>query len=100
MDDPSSQKSAPLEGLHFNIADLQMAMAWVADRPSVRLLVMTDHRYVPEALEIYPPGSKTPRWCLWRDYEGRLHVDDWVRSEFDLPYLNLVEALGFITSHL
>lgn len=100
MTDPTPPKPVPLEGLHFNMVDLHMALAWVKERPSVRLLVMTDHRYVPETLEIYPPGSEAPRWCLWRDYEGRLHVDDWVRSEFDLPYLNLVEALGFITSNL
>ncbi len=100
MNDPIQPSSVPLEGLHFNMTDLSMAMSWVAERPSVRLLVTIDHRYVPEALEIDPPGSKAPRWCIWRDYEGRLHVDDWVRSEFDLPYLTLVEALGFITSNL
>jgi hypothetical protein len=100
MDDPAPTEPVPLEGLSFDLEDLQTALAWVRNRPAIRLEVATDHRFVPEALEISPPGSKSPRWCIWRDYTGNLHLDDWLRSEFDLPYHTLVAALAFIESHL
>src|SRR5271157_5811075 len=100
MNDPAPTEPVPLEGLPFDMEDLRTALAWVANRPSVRLSVATDHRYVPEALEICPRGAKSPRWCIWRDYEGSIHLDDWVRSEFDLPYHTVVEALAFIESNL
>jgi hypothetical protein len=100
MDDPAPTEPAPLEGLSFDMEDLQTALAWVAKLPGVRLAVATDHRFVPEALEICPPGSKSPRWCIWRDYDGHMHLDDWVRSEFDLPYHTVPAALAFIESNL
>ena len=90
----------PSEGLSFDIKDLQIAMTWVAKRPNVRLVIATDHRSVQEALEIWPPGTTAPRWCIWRDDKGQMHVDDWVRSEFDLPYYTLPSALAFIEAHL
>jgi hypothetical protein len=76
--------------------DLQAALVWVANRAGVRLTVATDHRHVPEALEITPRGATSTRWCIWRDYEGNMHLDDWKRSEFDLPYHTLAAALAFI----
>jgi hypothetical protein len=100
MDDPAPTEPVPLEGLSFELEDLQTALAWVANRPAIRLEVATDHRFVPEALEISPPGSKSPRWCIWRDYTGNLHLDDWLKSEFDLPYHTLATALAFIEAHL
>jgi hypothetical protein len=100
MHDSSPPNPIPLEGLSFEMEDLRAALAWVADRPSVRLSVTTDHRYVQEALEICPPGTKSPRWCIWLDYEGHMHLDDWVKSEFDLPYHTLAAALAFIESNL
>ncbi len=96
MRDPVPSDPIPTEGLAFEVEELKTAMAWAASRPGVRLWVATEHRYVQEALEICPPGQDTPRWCMWRDYEGHLHVDDWVKSEFDLPYHTLTSALAFI----
>lgn len=98
--DPTPFRSAPPEGLPFDLRDLRAAMSWAADRPGVLLSVTTDHPQVPEAIEIYPPGSSSPRWCIWRDYEGHLRVDDWAGYKFDLPYPTLLKALGFISSSL
>jgi hypothetical protein len=100
MNVPAPIQPIPSEGLAFDIRDLQIALMWVARRPDVRLLVATDHSSVQEALEIWPPGMKSPRWCIWRDDQGHIHVDDWVRSEFDLPYYTLLAALAFIDAHL
>jgi hypothetical protein len=100
MDKAAPAEPAPLEGLHFTVEDLQMALNWVAKRPRMRLAVAIDHRFVPEALEICPPDAKSPRWCIWRDYEGNMHLDDWLRSEFDLPYHTLPAALAFIERNL
>jgi hypothetical protein len=100
MHDPAPTEPFPLEGLAFDMDDLRTALAWVANRPRVRLSVETDHRHVPETLEICPPGTKSPRWCIWRDYEGHMHLDDWVTSEFDLPYHKLDAALAFIDLNL
>ncbi len=99
MRDPVPSDPTPTEGLAFEVEELKTAMAWAASQPGVRLWVATEHRYVQEALEISPPGQDTPRWCMWRDYEGHLHVDDWVKSEFDLPYHTLASALAFIERH-
>jgi hypothetical protein len=100
MNDPAPTEPVPLEGLAFEMEDLRTALDWVAKRPGVRLSVATDHRFVPEALEIWPPGTKSPRWCMWRDYEGNMHLDDWVKSEFDLPYHTVAAALAFVELHL
>jgi hypothetical protein len=100
MEESAPTEPAPLEGLAFTMEDLRTALAWVARRPAVRLTVATDHRSVPEALEISPPGTKSTRWCIWRDYEGNMHLDDWTKSEFDLPYHTLPSALAFIELHL
>jgi hypothetical protein len=97
---PAPSYPRPLEGLSFALMDLRAAMAWAAARPDVRLSVMTDHPDVPEAIEICPPGSLTPRWCIRRDHTGRLRVDDWSKAEFDLPYSTLTKALSFISTTL
>jgi hypothetical protein len=100
MDNCNPTEPLPLEGLSFQIEELCSALGWAADRPGVRLSVAADHRYVQEALEICPPGKKPPRWCIWRDHEGRIHLDDWVRHEYDLPYHTLASALAFIDLNL
>ena len=100
MDDPAPIEPIPSEGLSFDIKDLLIALSWIAKRPEMRLIVATDHQSVQEALEIWPPGTKAPRWCIWRDDKGNMHVDDWVRSEFDLPYHTLPAALDFIEACL
>jgi hypothetical protein len=100
MDDFCPTEPLPLEGLAFELQDLRMALCWAADRPGVRLSVAADHLYVQEALEICPPGKKPVRWCIWRDYQGHIHLDDWVRSEYDLPYHTLETALSFIDLNL
>ncbi len=97
---PGPAYPTPLEGLAFDIGDLRTAMAWVATWPDVRLRVATDHQSVQEVLEICPPGTTALRWCIWRDPQGHLHLDDWLKSEFDLPCLTLVAALAFIKLHL
>lgn len=99
MHDPAPTEPAFLEGLPFAISDLQAALAWAAGRPGTRLAVALDHRCVQEAIEISPPGGKSPRWCIWRDCGGGLHLDDWAKAELDLPCHTLAAALGFIELH-
>ncbi len=95
---PSDQE--PLEGLPFPLCDLQVAMTWASKRPHLRLIVTTDHLDAPEVIEVYPPHAVAPRWFIWRDPEGRLHVDDWGKPEFDLPYLTVKTALTFIAASI
>jgi hypothetical protein len=95
---PFEPQAAPLEGLPFHLRDLEAAMEWAAAHSDARLVVATDYPDQPEAIEIYLQDSNDPRWCIWRDYLGHLHVDDWVKQEFDLPYPTLSRALGFISS--
>lgn len=97
---PTQPPPVSLEGHYFALIDLQTAMAWASARPAVRLAVTTDHRGTPEVIEIRPPGALSPRWLIWRDHTGLLHVDDWVTPQFDLPYLTVVTALKFIDSNL
>jgi hypothetical protein len=98
MDHSTPTDPAHLEGLAFDIEDLQAALAWVAKRPGVQLIIATDHHSVQEAIEIRPSGVLAPRWCIWRDYQGMMHLDDWAKSEFDLPYHTMATALAFIDS--
>lgn len=100
MNESFPTEPLPPEGLSFDMAELRKALRWAADRPGVRLLVAADHRYVQEALEICPPGKKPPRWCIWRDHEGRIHLDDWATPEYDLPYHTLAAALAYIETNL
>jgi hypothetical protein len=100
MRDPAPTRPVPFEGLPFDIEDLKIAMEWVAIRPSVRLCVATDHCTVQEALEICPSGGKLARWCIWRSNDGHVHLDDWVKAEFNLPYHTVASALAFIDLNL
>jgi hypothetical protein len=97
---PVPFKPGRFEGLFFALSDLQAAMAWVSIRPRVRLSVKTCYLTVPEVIEVYPPGSGLPRWRLWRDRAGRLHVDDWTKGKFNLPYSTVPTALRFIDASL
>ena len=90
----------PREGLHFLLSDLRAAMAWATTHAKVRVLVVTDHFYLPETIQVSPPGAIFPRWYMWRDHLGRLHVDDREQAEFDLPYPTVRRALVFIASQL
>ena len=91
---------ATAAGVAFSIDDLEYAMAWAANRVGMlRLVVATDHATVDEAIEIFLPDAKAPRWCLWRDDSGKLHVDDWTMHKFDLPYHNVHSALHFVSDH-
>jgi hypothetical protein len=90
----------PHDGLPFALSDLQAAMAWASARPSLRLRVATNYRRSPEIIQIYPPGTILPRWALWRDHAGHLHVDDWDGPEFDLHFSTVIAALGFIEARL
>jgi len=99
MHNPASAPPAPPEGLAFDISDLRTAMAWVATQPGVQLRVATDHQFVQEALEICLPGKTAPRWCIWRDYQGHMHINDWLAFEFDLPCQTLAAGLAFIEMH-
>jgi hypothetical protein len=90
----------PLDGLFFSLGDLLTAMAWASVRPELSLIVATDHRQAPEVLEVYPPGEDSPRWRLWRDFTGRLHVDDCERPELDLSDLTVSKALRLIAGSL
>jgi hypothetical protein len=94
-------RSSPrFEGLSFALTDLQVAMAWASLRPDLRLLVAMDYIHTPELIEIHLAGSDMPRWVMWRDYTGCLHVDDWAGPEFDLPCPTIMLALRFIESNL
>ena len=100
MHNPAPANPVPLEGLAFDISDLRTAIAWVATQPDVQLRVATDHHAVQEALEIYPPGKTSPRWCIWRDGQGHMHLNDWLAFEFDLPCQTLAAALAYVKMHL
>jgi hypothetical protein len=88
------------EGLHFILSDLRVAMVWATTHASVRVLVVADHFYLPELIEVFQPGAVSPRWCMWRDHLGRLHLDDEENAEFDLPFHTVERALAFIASQL
>jgi hypothetical protein len=89
-----------LEGTYFPLWDLSKAITWAAVRSGVRLVVATDHQDVAEAIEIHPPRTNSPRWCIWRDQSGILHLDDWQLSQFDQRFITLNGALAFVSSEL
>ena len=90
----------PHDGLPFALSDLQAAMAWASARPSLHLRVATNYRRSPEIIQIYPPNAVLPRWIIWRDPAGRLHLDDWDGPEFDLHHSTVMAALKFIEARL
>src|SRR5476649_1012393 len=59
-------------GKSFERADRAIATAWGAARRAngIKLFVATDHEALPEVIEIAPPGTIEPRWCIWRDRSG------------------------------
>lgn len=85
-------------GVPLSPSDRTMAVAWGHARrgSGTKLLVATDHEAFPEVIEITPPGTVEPTWCIWRAKSGRLVVDNWQtwsdRRQFD----RLAEALRFI----
>jgi hypothetical protein len=89
-----------LEGLAFPLRDLHLALAWAASRPAVHLQIRLDQVGVTEVLEVSPRRAQTPRWRIWRTYEGKLQVDDLAEAAFGLPYLTVATALEFITTQL
>jgi hypothetical protein len=90
---------APRDGLPFALSDLQAAMAWAAAHPSVRLRVATNYLKAPEIIQIYSSDAVLPRWVLWRDHTGRLHVEDRGAPEINL-HLPLIAALRLIEASL
>jgi hypothetical protein len=89
-----------VEGTYFPLWDLTKAVTWAAVRSGVRLVVAADHQDIPEALEIHSPQTNSPRWCIWRDQRGILHLDDWQLSYFDQRFITLDTALAFVSSEL
>jgi hypothetical protein len=87
-----------LDGLPFASRDLRSALTWAETKPDVRLHITSDG--VSGVIEIYPPGSSCPRWCVWQTHDGRLQLDDLAMNEFALPYPTIDMALRFISSKL
>jgi hypothetical protein len=98
--DPTRLGAARIEGLAFPLPDLMLALTWAQSRPDVRLDIALDHPSVSEVIEIYPPGSRSARWFIWRTHEGRLRVDDRISRELALPYSTVETALAFIAASL
>ena len=91
---------APHDGLPFALSDLEAAMAWASAHPSLQLRVATNYRRSPEIIQIYSADLLLPRWLLWRDYSGRLHVEDWNASVLNLHYASVMIALRLIEARL
>jgi hypothetical protein len=89
-------------GKSFERADRAIATAWGAARRAngIKLFVATDHEALPEVIEIAPPGTVEPRWCIWRDRSGHLIVDNWQTWEPGRPFAGMAAALGFIAREL
>jgi len=87
-----------LDGLPFKTRDVRAAVKWAEARPEVRMH-LTAHG-VCGIIEVYPPGSYFPRWCMWHSQDGRLQFDDLVLAQFALPYPTIDMALRFIASKL
>jgi hypothetical protein len=94
--------SAPAIGKSFDPADYAIATAWGAARRAggIKLIVATDHEAFPEVIEIAPPGTLEPKWCIWRDRSGRLIVDNWQTWERGRPFAGMAEALTYIAGEI
>jgi hypothetical protein len=92
----------PVVGKSLDYADRAIAAAWEAtNRPSgIRLFVARDHEAFPEVIEVSPPGTTEPWWCVWRDLSGRLIVDNWHTWEGRLQFTRMVDALAFIAAEI
>ena len=80
-------------GPAFEISSLSFAMGW-AKRRAIRLVVVTDYPMVEEAIEIGVMPGGTPRWCIWRDHTGAIHLDDWETKKFDKLCVSVADALA------
>jgi hypothetical protein len=92
----------PVVGKTLDDADRATVTAWQeANRPSgIRLLIARDHEAFPEVIEVSPPGTTEPWWCVWRDSSGRLIVDNWHTWEGSLVFARMVDALAFIAGEI
>jgi hypothetical protein len=93
---PIRQSADPLEGLSLEMDDLHAARAWASAHPELRLVVATGYLLSPEVIEVYPPGSTSPRWFVWRDHVGRVRGGDCQAYEFAVLYPSVRTALRFI----
>jgi hypothetical protein len=82
--------------------DSAIAVAWAVARrhDGVRLVVATDHESFPEVIEISPPGTTEPRWCIWQDTMGHLIVDNWQTWEPSRLFAGMADALDFIEEEI
>ncbi len=87
-----------LDGLPFSADDMQSAFRWVQAHPGTRLRLTTAG--ITGVIEIYPSGALHPRWCLWRNHNDRLQLDDVVLNICALPYPTLDMALRFVALNL
>ena len=90
----------PQDGLPFAMTDLLTAMEWASAHPSVRLRVATNYRRSPEIIQIFYSDAVLPRWILWRDHTGRLHVNDWHAPELEVHYSTVTATLRSIEASL
>jgi hypothetical protein len=99
---PATTASAPAIGKSFDRADRDIATAWGTARRArgIKLIVATDHETFPEVIEIAPPGTAEPKWCIWRDKSGRLIVDNWQTWERGRPFVGMADALTFIAGEI
>jgi hypothetical protein len=86
----------PLEGLSFVMDDLHAAIAWASAHPELRMVVATGYLLSPEVIEVYPLGSSSPRWFVWRDHLGSVRGGDCKEYAFAVPYPSVRTALRFI----
>jgi hypothetical protein len=89
-------------GKSFDRADRAIATAWGAAHRAdgINLFVATDHEALPEVIEIAPPGTAEPRWCIWLDSTGRLIVDNWQTWAPGRSFAGMADALGFVAREI
>jgi hypothetical protein len=82
--------------------DRATAIAWGAAcrHEGVLLRIATDHEKFPEVIEISPPGTNEPWWCIWQDPAGRLVVDNWHTWERSRVFADMTDALDFVTGEI
>jgi hypothetical protein len=89
-------------GRSFDRADRAIATTWAAARRAdgVKLLVATDHEAFSEVIEIAPPGTSEPKWCIWLDRSGRFIVDNWHTWEPGRRFAAMADALKFVGAEI
>jgi hypothetical protein len=92
----------PIIGKSFDQADRATATAWGADRRTngIKLFIATDHEAFQEVIEIAPPGTNDPRWCIWRAAAGHLIVDNWHTWERGRPFTAMGDALRYVATEI